>query len=111
MPISKGSFGIPSIASDGIHEMEVTEDSMRMPQAPLSAGVSDSDGGNLSNAGVRTPVVISPSGRERLADDAVLQEDDPVRVLDHGRVVRDDEDGGPVRERAQVRQHARDRVA
>jgi hypothetical protein len=29
MPISNGSFGMPSIASEGIHEMEVTDDSMR----------------------------------------------------------------------------------
>jgi hypothetical protein len=30
MPNSNGSFGIPSIASDGIHEIAVTEDSNRM---------------------------------------------------------------------------------
>src|SRR5438477_12165842 len=30
MPSSKGTLGMPSIASEGIQEMAVTEDSMRM---------------------------------------------------------------------------------
>jgi hypothetical protein len=30
MPHSNGSLGMPSIASEGIHVMDVTDDSMRM---------------------------------------------------------------------------------
>jgi hypothetical protein len=30
MPISNGIFGMPEIASDGIHVMDVTDDSTRM---------------------------------------------------------------------------------
>jgi hypothetical protein len=37
MPSSNGSFGIPSIASEGIQEIAVTDDSTRMPSPSLDA--------------------------------------------------------------------------
>src|SRR5215210_2635974 len=50
MPHSKGSFGIPEIASDGIQVMDVTDDSMRMGP-PRSAAARRYSGARANATG------------------------------------------------------------
>ena len=54
MPSSNGSFGIPSIASDGIHEIAVTEDSYRIAVPfPVAGGSTLEELRRLGKAALR----------------------------------------------------------
>src|SRR5919198_2176219 len=65
MPSSNGSFGSPSIASDGIHEMAVTDFSMRMPPLLMAARREPSPGAAFCNSGAAARRSRSGSTRSR----------------------------------------------
>ena len=48
IPSSNGSFGIPSIASDGIHDIAVTEDSTRITRSLVARSTLEHRGAFVS---------------------------------------------------------------
>src|SRR5215211_9562427 len=70
MPHSNGSLGMPSIASEGIHVMDVTDDSMRMalprfarPGGGSTTNLTRNGGGVTHGADRRSEDAVRPQAR------------------------------------------------